>query len=253
MNDYPALRLRGLTKRYGTRVVLDHVNLDVPRGSVTALLGPNGAGKTTIFRILLGLVTPTDGEGQVLGYCIQKNRNDIASRLGGFVEVPAFYGHLTGRGNLEVLAHTSSLQHPDARIDDLLDLVRIRFLADQRVRTYSLGQRQRLALAAALLHSPEVLLLDEPSNGLDPAGMIDLRQIIASLHAGGCTIVLSTHHLHEVESVCTHVAVVHQGRVVAQGSSDELLVGPSGRESLETAYLRLTRNLHKATVVFQGV
>ncbi len=212
---------RGLTKRFGNRVAVDGVDLRIPAGSAFGYLGPNGAGKTTLIRMLLGLTSISSGDASLLGHAMPRERAKALARVGAIVEEPRFHPYLTGRQNLEIVA---AAREPEAhrRIDGALERVGLAGRANDRVRSYSLGMRQRLGVARALLADPELLILDEPMNGLDPAGMEEFRLMIRAFVAEGRTVVLSSHLLDEVEKTCDAIAIVDQGRVVAQGSIDEL-------------------------------
>ena len=211
----------GLTKRFGDRVAVDDVALRVPRGSAFGYLGPNGAGKTTLIRMLLGLTQPTSGAMRVLGRPVPAERSVALSRVGAIVEEPRFHGYLTGRENLSVIAAARE-REAHARIDGALARVGLSERADERVKRYSLGMRQRLGVARSLLADPELLILDEPTNGLDPAGIHEFRDMIRGFVAEGRTVLLSSHLLGEVEKICDQVAIVDRGRVVMQGSIEEL-------------------------------
>ncbi len=221
-----ALETRGLTKRYGDRLAVDGVDLQVPRGSAFGYLGPNGAGKTTLIRMLLGLTRATAGEMRVLGRPVPAERAEALRRVGAIVEEPRFHDHLTGRENLRIVAAAREPQ-AHARIDGALQRVGLAARADERVRSYSQGMRQRLGVARCLLADPELLILDEPTNGLDPAGIQEFRLFVRQLVAEGRTVLLSSHLLSEVERICDAVAIVDRGRVVAQGPIADL----SARES----------------------
>src|SRR4029077_18854103 len=214
----------GLTKRFGERTVVRGVDLQVPRGSAFGYLGPNGAGKTTLIRMLLGLTPATAGSMKLLGLPVPGRRAEALARVGAIVEEPRFHGHLTGRENLGVVAAARGREAFD-RIDGALDQVGLTARAGDRVKTYSLGMRQRLGVARCLLADPELLILGEPMNGLDPAGILEFRRLIRELVAEGRTVLLSSHLLDEVEKTCDVAAIVDQGRVIAQGAIDEL---PSG-------------------------
>jgi ABC-2 type transport system ATP-binding protein len=216
-----AVEVHGLTKRFGTRTAVDNVELVVPRGTVFGYLGPNGAGKTTLIRVLLGLTRADSGTMSLLGIPVPAQRDRALARVGAIVDEPRFHGHLTGRQNLKILA---AARGGDAarQIDPALNRTRLTGRADDKVSTYSLGMRQRLGLAACLLADPQLLILDEPMNGLDPAGMREMREMLRDLAAEGRTIVLSSHLLDEVERTCDQVAVVDQGQVIRQGPIDEL-------------------------------
>jgi ABC-2 type transport system ATP-binding protein len=211
----------GLTKQFGERTVVRDVDLLVPRGSAFGYLGPNGAGKTTLIRMLLGLTPASSGQMKLLGLPVPERRGEALARVGAIVEEPRFHGHLTGRENLRVVAAARG-GDAIARIDGALDQVGLTARAGDRVRTYSLGMKQRLGIARCLLADPELLILDEPMNGLDPAGIQEFRGFVRSFVDEGRTIVLSSHLLDEVEKTCDHVAIVDGGTIVAQGSIAEL-------------------------------
>ena len=221
-----AARTRGLRKVYGKTVAVDHVDLDVPVGSVLGMLGPNGSGKTTTIRMLLGLVTPTAGSAELLGHRLPEGAAWALPEVGALVEGPGFHPFLSGRENLLRCAaaepRMATGDIPRA-VDDALERVGLSAAAGRRYRGYSLGMKQRLGLAAALLLPRRLVVLDEPTNGLDPAGTREVRAVIADLHAAGTTVLVSSHLLAEVEATCTHVAVLHRGSVVAQGGLRELL------------------------------
>ena len=219
-----AVQTRGLTKRFGTHVAVDGVELQVPRGSVFGYLGPNGAGKTTLMRTLLGLTRADVGTMSLLGFPVPAERRRALARVGAIVDEPRFHPHLTGRDNLRLLA---AARGGDAatRIAPSLARVGLADRADDKAATYSMGMRQRLGVACCLLGDPELLILDEPMNGLDPAGMHEMRAMIATLTGEGRTVVLSSHLLDEVERTCDAVAIVDHGRVIRQGPIDELIRG----------------------------
>jgi ABC-2 type transport system ATP-binding protein len=211
----------GLTKRFGSRTVVCDVELQVPRGSAFGYLGPNGAGKTTLIRMLLGLTPATAGSMRLLGLPVPERRSDALARVGAIVEEPRFHGYLTGRENLEIVA--AARGHAAARrIDSAIERVGLSRRANDRVKTYSLGMRQRLGIARILMADPELLILDEPMNGLDPAGIEETRMLIRSLVDEGRTVVLSSHLLDEVEKTVDALAIVDQGRIIVQGSIGEL-------------------------------
>jgi len=215
------VEVEGLTKRFGERTVVRNVDLRVPRGSAFGYLGPNGAGKTTLIRMLLGLTPASSGQMQLLGLPVPERRAEALARVGAIVEEPRFHGHLTGRENLRIVAAARGLEAA-SRIDASLEQVGLAARAGDRVKTYSLGMKQRLGIARCLLADPELLILDEPMNGLDPAGIQEFRGFVRSFVEEGRTIVLSSHLLDEVEKTCDHVAIVDGGTVVAQGSIAEL-------------------------------
>jgi ABC-2 type transport system ATP-binding protein len=213
-----------LTKRFGDRVAVDKVELRVPRGSAFGYLGPNGAGKTTLIRMLLGLTQASGGTMRLLGRTVPDDRAAALARVGAIVEEPRFHRHLTGRENLTVIAAARKPEAHD-RIDGALARVGLSQRADERVKRYSLGMRQRLGVARSLLADPELLILDEPTNGLDPAGIHEFRDMIRGFVAEGRTVLLSSHLLDEVEKICDEVAIVDRGKVVVQGSIAELAAG----------------------------
>jgi ABC-2 type transport system ATP-binding protein len=219
-----AVETHGLTKRFGATVAVDDVELLVPRGSAFGYLGPNGAGKTTLIRTLLGLTRANAGTMALLGTPVPAERATALARVGAIVDEPRFHPHLTGRDNLRLLAAARG-GDADQRIDPSLARVGLADRAGDKVATYSMGMRQRLGVAACLLADPDLLMLDEPMNGLDPAGMHEMRAMIASLADEGRTVVLSSHLLDEVERTCDAVAIVDHGRVIRQGPIDELIRG----------------------------
>ena len=221
MRDAAPVEARGLVKRYDDVVAVGGVDLTVQAGDVYGYLGPNGAGKTTVLRMLLGLITPTAGEVRLFGRDPLVHGASALDGVAGFVESPRFYPYLTGRKNLELLA---ALDGGDAtrRIDEVLDVVELTERQRHKVGGYSHGMRQRLGVAAALLRDPKLLLLDEPATGLDPAGMRDMRALVAGLSLGGTTVLLSSHLLTEVEELCNRVAIVRAGLVVFEGALDDL-------------------------------
>ena len=222
MSPAPPVEARGLVKRYGDIVAVDHVDLVVEPADVFGYLGPNGAGKTTSLRMLLGLIRPTAGSARLFGHDPLIDGAKALAGVAGFVEGPRFYPYLSGRRNLELLAdYDDPVSRP--RIDEVLGLVELRDRAKDRVGGYSHGMRQRLGIAAALLRSPRLLLLDEPTTGLDPAGMRDMRDLVRRLASDGITILLSSHLLYEVEELCNRVAIIRKGRIVYQGALSELL------------------------------
>jgi ABC-2 type transport system ATP-binding protein len=210
---------RGLTKHYGNSIVaVDGLELNVNRGEVYGFLGPNGAGKTTTLRMLLGLIRPTAGTARVVG--AKPGSPASLMKVGAIVESPAFYPYLTGYDNLRLLAIYCGV--PLKRVDSTLEEVELTPRARHKFSTYSMGMKQRLGVAAALLKEPELLILDEPTNGLDPQGMADVRNLIISLGKGHRTVLVSSHLLGEVEQMCTRIGVIRKGKLVAEGTIDEL-------------------------------
>ena len=220
MADAPPIEVRGLSKRYGSIVAVDDVDLTVERGDVFGYLGPNGAGKTTSLRMMLGLIRPTAGSVRLFGRDPQEGVEALEG-VAGFVEAPAFYPYLSGRANLELLAALDG-GGSKSRIDEVLAIVQLSDRAGDRVGGYSHGMRQRLGIASALLRKPRLLLLDEPATGLDPAGMRDMRALIRDLAGQGITVLLSSHLLAEVEELCNRVAIIRSGAVAYEGSLAEL-------------------------------
>jgi ABC-2 type transport system ATP-binding protein len=233
----PVIRTAGLTKRYGGLVAVDGVDLRVDQGDLFGFLGPNGSGKTTTVRMLLGLVFATAGRIEVLGRPMPRAAAAVLPAVGSLVEGPAFYPHLSGRANLalfDAAGPGGGRRDRRRRIDDTLGRVGLDGVGRRPVKAYSSGMRQRLGLAAALLRAPRLLVLDEPTNGLDPKGMREIRDLLAQLVRGGATTVfLSSHLLAEVEQICTRAAIVHQGRLVAQDRVEALLA-PTGRVVVAT-------------------
>jgi ABC-2 type transport system ATP-binding protein len=224
MNEHgpPVVATRGLTKRFGERLAVDSVDLEVPRGCAFGFLGPNGAGKTTMIRMLLGLTSASEGSMRLLGLPVPERRAEALARVGAIVEQPGFHPHLTGRDNLRVIA---AARGPEARgrIESSLRRVGLADRADDRVKEYSLGMRQRLGVARCLLADPVLLILDEPTNGLDPGGILEFRLMIRELvEEEDRSVFLSSHLLDEVEKTCDYAAIVDGGRVVTQGSVAEL-------------------------------
>jgi ABC-2 type transport system ATP-binding protein len=216
-----AIETSGLTRRFGTQVAVDGLNLFVPEAGVYGFLGPNGAGKTTTIRMLLGLIRPNAGEVRLFGVPHAADRLSLMRMVGALVETPSLYPHLTGRENLEITRRL--LGAPRGFIDEALGVAKLSQDAHRRVREYSMGMRQRLGLALALLNKPRLLILDEPTNGLDPAGIHEMRDLIRRLPAEfGATIFLSSHLLSEVEQIAGHIGIIHQGRLLFQGALDEL-------------------------------
>lgn len=221
-----AVRAVQLTKVYGKTAAVDHLDLDVPTRGVFGLLGPNGAGKSTTLRMLLGLVRPTDGWFELLGRVRgDRDFHESLRKIGALIEGPALYTALTGRRNLEVHARYLTIRSPAARVDAVLAAVGLRDRADDRVRTYSLGMRQRLGIAIALLGEPELLILDEPTVGVDPQSRNQILESIETLGGAGLAVLYTTHYMEEAERLCDRVAIIDEGRIVAEGTRRELIAG----------------------------
>ena len=216
----------GLTKRFAAREAIRDIDLSIPPGAAFGLLGPNGAGKTTVIRCMLGLTRPTAGSVELMGHRMPEEHAAALARVGAVVEEPRFYDHLTGRENLRVISALLT-DEATARIPEVLDRVGLRERAGERVATYSLGMRQRLGIARCLLNDPRLLILDEPMNGLDPAGIQEFRMLVRSLVREGRSVLISSHLLDEVEKTCDVVAIIDRGRLVRQASLQELRHGPA--------------------------
>src|SRR6266487_1919992 len=229
------IELHGLRKEYrrirgGRTVAVDGLDLEVPDGGVFGFLGPNGAGKTTTIRCVLGLVRPNAGSLTLLGADVSSGLAGVIGKVGSIVEQPALFPRFSGRRNLEILGRIHRVGR--STIDEVLERVRLSERADDAVRTYSLGMKQRLGIAAALLKDPSVLLLDEPANGLDPAGIVEVRELIRSLGAEGRTVFVSSHILSEVQHFADSVAILARGRLITSGPVDEVLASGGGEAVL---------------------
>ena len=226
------IEVHGLRKEYrrlrgGTTVAVDGLDLSVPEGGVFGFLGPNGAGKTTTIRCLLGLVRPTSGDCRLMGADSQRGLHSVIGRVGSIVETPALFPRFSGRRNLRLLARLDGIGRK--RVDEALERVGLAARANHPVKTYSLGMKQRLGIAAALLKDPAVLILDEPANGLDPAGIVEVRELLRTLGAEGRTVFVSSHQLAEVQTVCDQVAILSRGRAVAFGPVTDVLASSRSR------------------------
>ena len=247
----PAIELAGLSKSYGDLVAVKDLTVQIGRGGVVGLLGPNGAGKSTIIRMLLGLISPTAGSARILGHEID-HPSTYMDRVGALVESPVFYPKLSGRDNLRTLAVLTGVD--DRRIDEVLDITDLTGRDRDRAGDYSLGMKQRLAIAAALLKDPELVILDEPTNGLDPAGIVEIRELLIELGRAGKTIFVSSHLLAEIQAACDRVVIIDHGTLVFEGtirrlleqSRDELVVVPDRADDLS----RLAALLDDAEIEF---
>ncbi|MFC4767342.1 ABC transporter ATP-binding protein [Effusibacillus consociatus] len=215
------IHTKDLTKKFGQQISVDRINLEIRRGQIYGFLGPNGAGKTTTIRMLLGLMKPSTGSVRIFGKSLEEDRIEILSKVGSLVESPSYYRNLTGYENLE--ATRQLIGASKSEIERVLDIVRLEEVAHQLVKGYSLGMRQRLGIALALLGNPELLILDEPTNGLDPAGIHEIRELIKRLpQEYGLTVLISSHNLNEIELIATHVGIIQKGKMIFQGTIQEL-------------------------------
>ena len=233
------IELEHVTKTYRSRGgptrAVDDLTMAIPTGGVHGFLGPNGSGKTTTIRILLGLIRPNSGTVRVMGAEVPDGLSAVTGSIGALVETPQLFGAFSGRRNLQILARLGELA--DTRVEEMLELVGLRDRGDDRVKGYSLGMRQRLAIAAAMLKDPTLLILDEPTNGLDPAGMVEVRELVRRLGSDGTTTVfLSSHLLAEIEAVCDAVTILQRGRLVASGSVAEVLARAGSGDRLTVTF-----------------
>jgi ABC-2 type transport system ATP-binding protein len=229
-----AIAFENLVKQFGKQKAVDNLTASIRSGRITGFLGPNGAGKSTSLRCLVGLSNPTSGSVKILGSDYQSLDNPL-SRVGTVLDSRGFHPALTGKQNLKVVAAAAGIA--DSRVDEVLGLVELTDAKDKRMKNYSLGMKQRLALAGAILGDPEILILDEPANGLDPAGIAWLRNFLRKLAQGGRTILVSSHQLAELQNTVDDVIVIHKGRLIAQGTIEEV----KGEGTLEEAFLKLTQ------------
>ncbi|HEY1455131.1 MAG TPA: ABC transporter ATP-binding protein [Candidatus Dormibacteraeota bacterium] len=218
----PAIRTQALSKAYGKRLAVDRLDLEVERAELFGFLGPNGAGKTTTIRMALGLIAPTGGTVEILGREVRSHRSEVLPRVGALVESPALYGYLSGRDNLRVVGDLLGGTR-QKRIDEVLEIVSLKGRDRDKVRTYSMGMKQRLGLAVALLNDPDLLILDEPANGLDPAGIVEMRDLLRDLAAQGKTVFISSHVLSEVQQICSRVAIINHGKLIRVAPVHDLL------------------------------
>jgi ABC-2 type transport system ATP-binding protein len=256
--DDVVLRTSGLVKRFGSLTAVDRIDLEVKRGEVVGLLGPNGAGKSTTIGMVLGLVRPDAGRAEVVGKDVATRREEALANLGAMLEVTSFYPHLSGRQNLVAIA-TIRGGGAMSRIDPLLKRLGLAERAGSKFRTYSLGMRQRLGVASTLLPDPAVVILDEPGNGLDPAGQREIRELVRELAKEGRGVLLASHLLHEVELVCDRVVVVQKGRIIAAGTIAEITRGGSAyfivvsEPERAADYLRLVEGVKDVAVTPDGI
>lgn len=215
MNDQIVVT-HDLTKKYKKHTSVDGLNLRIRRGEIYGFLGPNGAGKTTTIRMLLGLIKPTKGNIEIFGQNLNKNRLQILQRIGSLVESPTYYGNLTGYENLEAVRRLRGL--PEQRVNEVLETVRLSRVANRLTKEYSLGMKQRLGIAVALLSSPDLLILDEPTNGLDPSGIQEIRELIKELPKSGMSVIVSSHLLSEIDQMATQVGIINNGKMIFQDS-----------------------------------
>ncbi|MCY7759244.1 ABC transporter ATP-binding protein [Bacillus inaquosorum] len=236
---------KNLTKKFGKQTSVSGLEMKIKKGQIYGFLGPNGAGKTTTIRMLLGLIKPTEGDIQLFGQDIRKNRLQILRRIGSLVESPSYYGNLTGRENLEVIRRVRDL--PEARIAEVLEIVRLSKVADRLAKEYSLGMKQRLGIAAALMSRPDLLVLDEPTNGLDPAGIHEIRELIKELpDQYGMTVLVSSHLLSEIDQMATQVGIIMNGKLIFQDDIEAL------RKKQKPLLKIGANNIHEAQSIIQN-
>lgn len=228
-----AIVFKNLVKKYGKQLAVDHLSAEIRTGKITGFLGPNGAGKSTSLRCLVGLAAPTEGETTVLGVPYQELKNPL-SKVGTVLDSRGFHAGLTGKQNLKVISAAAGIE--DSRVDEVLEQVELADAKNKRVKNYSLGMKQRLSLAGALLGNPQILILDEPSNGLDPIGIAWLRTFLRGLADEGRTVLISSHQLAEMQNTIDDVLVIHKGKLIKSGTLEEITEG----QTLEEAFLRLT-------------
>ncbi|MFO1441850.1 ABC transporter ATP-binding protein [Bacillus sp. Bva_UNVM-123] len=237
MNNY-VLETAKLTKAFGEQISVNKVSLQVPDGCVYGFLGPNGAGKTTTIKMILGLASRTSGDIKVFGKPFSKERINILKEVGSLVESPSYYGHLSGYNNLKIFAKLYDV--PESNIHEVLKLVRLQEASKKAVRKYSLGMKQRLAIAIAILHKPKLLILDEPTNGLDPSGIQGMRKLIREMpEKYGMTVLVSSHLLHEIEQIADYVGIINEGQLIYQGSLKNLQE-TKPEQSLERIFIEMT-------------
>lgn len=240
--DY-IVETKGLTKQYGDKEVVKDVDLKVPRAHVYGFMGPNGAGKSTTLKMILGLIRKSAGQVTIDGISVnRKNRIEVLRETGSLIESPSYYGHLTGKENLEIVRTLKNV--PEQEIDQVLKLVRMESQQNKRVREYSLGMKQRLGLAEALLGRPELLILDEPTNGLDPAGIQEMRELICTLPSGyGITVIVSSHLLGEIDQMADHVGIIRKGELVYQNTLESLHSHSKEQIALRVSHMAIALDL----------
>ncbi len=237
------IEVKNVTKKIGKRTVLEDISFDVYEGDICGFIGPNGAGKTTLIRVITNLISSTTGEVNITGLNVNKYRKDALIKLGAIVEEPIFFSYMTGRQNLRNLAMLNPnmvKKEQREKVEEVLKIVDLEDRGDDKVKTYSLGMKQRLGIAQALLNNPEIVILDEPANGLDPIGMRDLRELILKLRKEqNITFFISSHLLDELQQICNRFIAINKGKIMWQGSKEDLLknTGESGR--LEDAFIKL--------------
>ncbi|MCB9248312.1 MAG: ABC transporter ATP-binding protein [Ignavibacteriales bacterium] len=248
MNSEKVIEVTGLTKKYKKLVAVNNLNLNVYKGDVFGFLGPNGAGKSTTIRMLLTLIKPTSGSIKIFGQELKPNRSNILSRIGAIVEKPDFYLYLSARKNLEILAKISGKEISKDKITEMLELVGLKDRENSKVKTFSHGMKQRLGIAQTLLHDPELIILDEPTTGLDPQGMKEIRDLIIFLsREKGKTIFLSSHILREIELIATRMIILNKGKTVIEGTVEDLLNSESLKVQIEVNDITKTLDLIKPT------
>lgn len=229
-----AISLQNVSKKFNDFTAVDQLNLQVNKGDIYGFLGPNGSGKSTTLRMIMGLIKPTEGDIQLFGSSLYENRSSIMRKVGCIIEKPDFYTYLTAHENLKLFTRAHQLNYTETQFKDLYHLVGLAGRQNGKVKTFSHGMKQRLGLAQALLHNPEMIILDEPNTGLDPQGIIDLRKLIVKLNAErGMTVLFSSHILSEVQEICNHMIVINKGKTIAQGNVQQLISSESLHVNLE--------------------
>lgn len=242
----PVIQLNQVSKSFKDKVAVNGLSLQVNKGDIYGFLGPNGSGKSTTLRMIMGLISPSGGDITLFGKSLALHRAEIMSKIGCIIEKPDFYGYLNAKENISLFVRASGLQYTSAQYDELFEQVGLKGRELDKVKTYSHGMKQRLGLAQALLHKPELILLDEPNTGLDPQGIIDLRQLILKLNRDhGTTILFSSHILSEVQEICTRMIVIHKGKSIVEGSLEDLLSQDDMHVELELS------NPQRDTILFQ--